>query len=350
MSRPARRFAGVLRWRALGVLALVVAILGGTLSYALRPDTDLTTALAPAADRATAAASTAESPAAQLRHVHESMDIDDGEQLGPWRLVRWTTLPTGIAGQGVATVLNPNGTSRIVTRGLGSIPLALRRAGWTHIGDPDSIDGYLLDAYQSAVQAGVHTATHPSTKLFTLTSPAGVRTDYLHRLVRGEMFNNSFVAIAPGGRWFVSGEWLTVKRLLVFALPRLLPLPQVDSNLALASTIRLKHPVRDVQGCAFTGATTLLCSTNDPRRDLFPVPHQLLRIQLAHPLDGTPDSATVHLLGELPQRSSCPGLGEVEGLDVAGSRLLVAVIEPGRCSHSTQLYTYVDNPAGGTPS
>ncbi len=68
----------------------------------------------------------------------------------------------------------------------------------------------MLDAYQ-----GIGSAT---AKLFVLTTADGTRHRYLHPLTPGELANNSFAATAPGGRWFVVGEWGTVSRLLVFAL------------------------------------------------------------------------------------------------------------------------------------
>jgi hypothetical protein len=243
--------------------------------------------------------------------------------------------PTALAAAGGAsTVAMTRGMTRgtrIVTRGGASVPDELREQGWTHIGDPDSYAGVVLDAYQGSP------AMHA--KLFTVTAPNGSRTLYRHALVRGESFHNSFTAIAPAGQWFVSGEWGTIRRLLVFGTPGLNShVPPPSQNLPLSAVITLAQPMRDVQGCAFTSSTALVCSTNDPATDLYPVAKQLLAVRLGHRLDGRPTTATVRLLGAVPQDPACPGTGETEGLDVHGSRLLVAVVSP--CRNATLLYTY----------
>lgn len=41
--------------------------------------------------------------------------------------------------------------------------------------------------------------------------------------------------------------------------------------LSRAGDIRLDHPVRDIQGCDFVSATRLVCASNDPGADLFPI-------------------------------------------------------------------------------
>lgn len=258
----------------------------------------------------------------------------------PWVLQSSVTLPSAHANQGVATIVDARGHTQIVTRGNASVPPQLRRQGWNHIGDPDSYAGYLLDAYQAPP------ARHA--KLFVLTAPDGRRTGYVHRLTAGEKYNNSFAAIAPGGRWFVSGEWGTVRRLLVFAVPELnARSPAVGHDLPLATTITLGRPMRNVQGCAFSSSTTLVCSTDDRRTDLYGVRTQLLSVRLAHPLDGRAVTATTALLGSVPQRAGCFGVGETEGLDIHGSRLLLSVVTP--CRSSTVLYTYTRS-AGGSPA
>jgi hypothetical protein len=251
---------------------------------------------------------------------------------GPWMLSNSKTVASGTANQGLTTVVR-GGRSVTVTRGSASVADDLAAQGWNHVGDPGSYGGAVLDAYQ--------TSRHIGAKLFTLTTATGVRSDYLHRLVPGEMSNNSFTAVAPGGRWFVSGEWGQMTRLLVFAMPQPAPAaPTTTQQLPLAATISLTHPVRNVQGCAFTSATALVCSTNDPGTDLYPVPRQLLTIGLARPLDGSPETGTPRFLGAVPAQTVCAGpAGEVEGLDVYGNRLVVAVNAP--CAASTELFTYV---------
>jgi hypothetical protein len=250
---------------------------------------------------------------------------------GPWVLTNSTTVESATADQGLATVIRA-GNAVTVTRGSGSVVPDLAAQGWTHVGDPGSLGGSVLDAYQTDRSIGA--------KLFTLTTASGVRTDYLHRLVPGEMPNNSFAAVAPGGRWFVSGEWHTMTRLLVFATPPSRGrTPGLVRALPLATTITLSHPVRDVQGCAFTSSTSLICSTNDPATDLFPVPRQLLTVRLARPLDGRPVTGVPHLLGAVPSQTLCAGpAGEVEGIDVHGKRMVVAV--NAQCTPSTELFSY----------
>ncbi|MDT4926528.1 MAG: hypothetical protein QOG01_4241 [Pseudonocardiales bacterium] len=250
---------------------------------------------------------------------------------GPWVLVSSTTVASATGNQGLTTVTRA-GRAVTVTRGFGSVVPDLAAQGWTHVGDPSSVGGSVLDAYQNDRPIGA--------KLFTLTTASGVRSDYLHRLAPGEMANNSFAAVAPGGRWFVSGEWRTMTRLLVFATPHpAAGTPRGERPLPLATTITLTHPVRNVQGCAFTSSTRMICSTNDSGTDLYPVPRQLLMVQLARPLDGRPVTGTPHLLGAVPSQTLCLGpTGEVEGIDVHGSRMVVAVNSD--CGPSTQLFTY----------
>jgi hypothetical protein len=98
-----------------------------------------------------------------------------------------------------------------------------------------------------------------------------------------------------------------------------------------------------VQGCAFSSATSLVCSTDDPSRYLYGVARQLLTVTLAHPVDGRSVTAVPTLLGEVPAQQVCPAAeqapaGEVEGIDIYAERMTVAVNSP--CSSVTQLFTY----------
>jgi hypothetical protein len=163
------------------------------------------------------------------------------------------------------------------------------------------------------------------------------------------MYNNALVAIAPGGRWFVSGEWGTTKRLLVFAMPQGPTRAASDRRtLPLASVITLARPMRDVQGCAFSSAVTLVCSTNDPGSDLYGAPRQLLAIGLVHALDGRPVSGDVRLPGLVPQHIGCPTPGETEGFDIYRSRLLLAVVSAGTTTAITYQCTLRVGPAGAS--
>lgn len=250
---------------------------------------------------------------------------------GPWTLIGWRSIPASHADQGLATVSVPGGGERSVLRGNSDVPASLRAQGWWHIGDPGSGRGYLLDAFQGL--PSMHA------KLFVLTAPDGRRTERLHRLAPGEMINNSFAAVAPSARWFVTGEWRTVSRFLVFPMPHFNPAARRGRDLPLATTIRLTAPARNVQGCAFASATELVCSTNDPSDDLFGVARQLLEITLPHPVDGRPETATPVLLGGIPQVSGC-GVAETEGIDVSGNQLRIVAHEPSLCSGRVDLFTY----------
>lgn len=252
-----------------------------------------------------------------------------GTESGSWVLTGWTTRAEDYTDQGLTTVTSPAGL-RLVTRGDDSIAPSLAAAGWRHVGDPDSYRGFVLDAYQGAPTARA--------KLYLLTTPTGARYRYVHALTPGEQYNNSFTAIAPGGHWFVSGEWGTMRRLLVFAMPSLPPTGSGAHALPLAAVITLDRPVRNVQGCAFSSATTLQCSTNDRSRALFGVAQQLLTVHLARPLDGRPVAASVTLLGAVPGVRACQGTAEVEGIDVRAGRLRVSVVSP--CTHTTTIYEY----------
>jgi hypothetical protein len=254
---------------------------------------------------------------------------------GYWVLRSESVRAADYTDQGLATVTTPSGRPRLVTRGDDSIPATLAAHGWSHIGDPDSAAGYLLDAYQGGPAA--------TAKMFRLTAPDGSTVQLVHRLVPGEQYHNSFAAIAPGGRWFVSGEWGTVRRLLVFPMPTLPVHATGVVNLPLAGVIALDRPVRDVQGCAFSSPTTLVCSTNDRHRDLFAVPRQLLSVRLGHPVAGGAAAASVALLGAVPTPAACAGSQEVEGIDVHGRRLLVSVVSG--CVGVTTIFGYRLEPA-----
>jgi hypothetical protein len=254
-----------------------------------------------------------------------------GARIGPWSVTAVTESSVSVAGQGVTTVQRGSG-SYLLTRGNGSVPADLRSRGWIHIGDPSSWRGYVLDAYQGSSSA--------QSVLFSLTDAQGHRSDFTHRLVPGELYNNSFTALTPDGQWFAAGEWGTVSRLLVFATPGLNPRASRTGDLALAATMSLDRPVRDVQGCAFATSTTLICSTNDRGSDLYPTPRQLLSIRLGRALDGTAARGSVSYLGEAP---APPGpayspAGEVEGIDVRGTTVTVAVNAP--YPHRDDTFTY----------
>ncbi len=249
--------------------------------------------------------------------------------LGPWELVGKRRRLVWFADQGLATVARPDGGRRLVYRGDRSIPSSIRRGGtWAHIGDPDSRDGVIIDCYQGKPGA--------TRKMFRATRAGGPSREYVHPLAAGERVNNSFVAISPDGQWMVSGEWGTMRRFLVFPTP-VLNSAASPTALHLAATLELDHPVRNVQGGVFVDPVTMLCSTNDPAADLWPVARQLLQVDLERPLDGGAVTGRVSCLGALPLESYCPGTFEVEGIDydITSGDLRVLVIPPPPCKWVT---------------
>jgi hypothetical protein len=269
-------------------------------------------------------------PAPAQHGTHSPADLTGWTQTGS------ATEFTPTSNEGISTVNPPGGTpyQRIV--GTLSVPAELAAQQWTHIGDPDSNQGYLFDDFQ-------YGGSNPTAKLFRVTTPDGTHYDYTHTLVSGEEMNNSWVAVSPDGRWMVNGEWDTMNRFLVFPTPILnSAAPATGGSLDLAPQITLDHPVRDVQGCTFFSATRLLCSADDPDTDLFPTAKQLLQIDLPSALDGSAVTAHVTSLGQLPLNSDCTGTFEVEGddYDPATGDLRVLIVQPGVCAAVTNLYTF----------
>ncbi|MFJ3640515.1 hypothetical protein ACIPRD_12245 [Streptomyces sp. NPDC090108] len=227
--------------------------------------------------------------------------------------------------QGLASVEVPANSPNHYT-GIGTIPLSVSVRGWNHVGDPDaSYSGYVVDPYQ---------ADSGNAKMFRVQAPGGAWTEYVHTLGAGEALNNSWVAISPDGQWMLNGEWGTMNRLLVFPTPGVNPATSPSANLPQASTVHLDHAVRDVQGCDFSGPTTLLCSSDDPDGSLFGMTKPLLQIDLSAAPGGSGDvSGHVTALRRLPLRSSCSGSFEAEGVDYDRRTgiLRVIVVSPGFC-------------------
>jgi hypothetical protein len=105
---------------------------------------------------------------------------------------------TLFADEGVTTVFEPRQGTYELYRGFLSIPSNLAAQGWAHIGDPDSVRGYIFDAYQGPSSG--------NSKMFLVTTPSGDSFEYVHTLVPGELYNNSFAAISPDTQWMVGGE------------------------------------------------------------------------------------------------------------------------------------------------
>ncbi|MFF5439057.1 hypothetical protein [Streptomyces achromogenes] len=227
--------------------------------------------------------------------------------------------------QGLASVEVPANSPNRYT-GVGTVPLGLAGRGWNHVGDPDaSYDGFYIEPYQR--DSG-------NSKMFRVQAPGGAWSEYVHTLEPGEALNNSWAAVSPDGRWMLSGEWGTMTRLLVFPAPGANPATSPSADLPLVSTVRLDHAVRDVQGCDFTGPTTLMCSSDDPEGSLFGLTKPLLQVDLSAPPDGTADvTGHVTAVRRLPLRSSCQGSFEAEGIDYdrRSGVLRVIVVSPGFC-------------------
>jgi len=227
--------------------------------------------------------------------------------------------------QGLTSVEVPAGSANRYT-GIGTIPSDVSSRGWNHVGDPDaSSNGYYVEPYQ---------ADSGNAKMFRVQAPGGTWSEYVHTLSSGEALNNSWVAISPGGQWMLSGEYGTMSRLLVFPTPGVNAGTSPSSNLPQAATVNLDHAVRDVQGCDFSGPTTLLCSSDDPEGSLFGMTKPLLQIELSAEPNGSSDvSGHVTALRQLPLRSSCSGTFEAEGIDYdrRDGTLRVIVVSPGFC-------------------
>ncbi|MFG2264194.1 hypothetical protein [Streptomyces sp. NPDC048720] len=210
--------------------------------------------------------------------------------------------------------------------GIGTIPIGVSSRGWNHVGDPDaSYDGHYIEPYQR--DSG-------SSKMYRVQAPGGGWSEYVHALSPGEALNNSWAAVSPDGQWMLSGEWGTMNRLLVFPTPGVNPATSPSANLPKVSDVDLDHAVRDVQGCDFSGPTTLLCSSDDPDGSLFGITKPLLRIDLSAAPNGTADvTGHVTALRQMPLRSSCSGAFEAEGVDYDRRTgvLRVIVVSPGFC-------------------
>ncbi|SOD62983.1 hypothetical protein SAMN06297387_108146 [Streptomyces zhaozhouensis] len=226
--------------------------------------------------------------------------------------------------QGLASVEVPANSANRYT-GIGTIPFDVRTRGWNHVGDPDaSYDGHYIEPYQR---------DDGDTKMYRVQDPSGDWAEYVHRLGPDEVLNNSWVAISPDGRWMLSGEWGTMDRFLVFPTPGVHPDTSPSEDLPQVATVHLDRPVRDVQGCDFRDATTLLCSSDDPEGSLFGTTKPLLQVDLAAALDGGDVDGNVTALRQLPLRSACSGAYEAQGVDYdrRTGTLRVIVMSPGAC-------------------
>lgn len=280
----------------------------------------------------TLAASAAAVPAARAQAL---IQPESPAGIAGWTETGSSNADVLTAGQGVTTVAQSGGTT-VLYRGDLSIPAGLAAEGWTHIGDPDSADGYIIDAYQNY-------SSSAATKMYLLTTPSGSTYQYTHTLVSGELYNNSFAAISPDTQWLVSGDWGTQSRLYVYPSPSFNgETGQAGGTLPLSGEINLSTPVNDIQGCDFVTATELLCASDDSSQTIFANVDPLIEVTLPSALNGSTVTGTVTDLGSIPQDSVCSGTFEPEGVDydAASGTLRVEITQPGYCEVATTVYTY----------
>ncbi|HKN52256.1 MAG TPA: hypothetical protein VJX66_07145 [Amycolatopsis sp.] len=256
-----------------------------------------------------------------------------------WRQVDHTTVENRISGEGLTTLRLPGQAPQIVYRNGATIPQPLKDEGWGHVGDPDSLRGYLFDVYQDTV-----TPT-PTRKMYLVTAPDGTTTEFVHPLGADEPAANANAqtAITPDGQWLESAPLGVTDRLFISPAPFLNPAaPRVPGDLPVAARVHLDHPMRNAQGCDFVSRTRLLCATSDNFNDLFPTSFQLLQIDLARPLNGHDVDARVQELGQVPLVSTCPGTFVTEGVDydTPTGDLRVEVVPPSPCNTVTDVYTF----------
>jgi hypothetical protein len=255
-----------------------------------------------------------------------------------WRVVDKTTVPAAVGGEGVATVRLPGQPVKVYYTAGNTIPANLKAEGWGHIGDPDSLHGYVFDPYQQT------TATITQ-KMMLVTTPTGQQYEYAHTLGPDEIVPNSnaYTAVTPDGQWLVSSELAQIDRLLVWPAPVLnKSVPAGGGTLPLAAKVLLDKPVRNLQGCDFVTTTRLVCASDDSNNDLYPTSKPLLQIDLQHPLRGKDVKAHVTSLGQLPLASTCVGAYTAEGVDydAATGDLRVEVLPPSPCNTDIAVYTY----------
>jgi hypothetical protein len=255
----------------------------------------------------------------------------------PWRRTGHTTAENRVSGEGLTTLRLPGHAPEIVYRNGATIPQPLKDEGWGHVGDPDSLRGYVFDVYQDTV-----TPT-PTRKMYLVTKPDGTTTEFVHPLAADEPAPNANaqVAATPDGQWLVSGPLGEIDRLYVSATPFLNPRgPKQAGDLPVAARIHLDHHIRSAQGCDFVSSTRLICATSDPNNDLYPTNLQLLQIDLPRPLNGHDVTAKVREISQVPLVSTCTGAFTPEGVDYDAGVLRVEVVPPAPCNTVTDVYSF----------
>ncbi|MFC4907876.1 hypothetical protein [Actinomadura gamaensis] len=266
--------------------------------------------------------------------------------VGPWQATGSYLVSSIFQNQGLATVRALGGSHLWYTGNVVAPDAQLK--GWNHVGDPDFSHGYVVEPYQSG-------AATPTSKMFRVYDTAhGFRSsDFVHKLVPGEAMNNSFAAVSRDGQWLVSGEWETENRLLITPMPRVnKSAADPSKDLPLTGRVVLDKPVRNVQGCVFTTATRLVCSSDDANGIVGGVVRPLLQIDLANEPDGRDVAGKVTALGRIPLVSACQADAqhsfETEGLDYdsATGVLRVEVVQPGLCIPLTTVWEFKSRTLG----
>ncbi|MCP2338342.1 hypothetical protein [Actinomadura rupiterrae] len=267
--------------------------------------------------------------------------------VGPWQATGSYLVSSLFQNQGLATVRALGGSHLWYTGNVVAPDAQLK--GWNHVGDPDFSHGYVVEPYQSGAAA-------PTSKMFRVYDTAhGFRSsDFTHRLVPGEAMNNSFAAVSRDGQWLVSGEWETENRLLITPMPVVnTSAADPSKDLPLTGRVVLDKPVRNVQGCVFTTATRLVCSSDDATGAVDGVVRPLLQVDLAHAPDGRDVPGRVTALGPMPLVSACKPDAqhnfETEGLDYDAETgvLRVEVVQPGLCIPLTTVWEFKSRTVGG---
>ncbi|MFJ5220776.1 hypothetical protein ACIP98_39670 [Streptomyces sp. NPDC088354] len=243
---------------------------------------------------------------------------------GSWKQIGKSAVNSLTGGEGIATAADGS----VIKRGLGSIPLAVRREGFNHIGDLDIAENYTFDSYQGPKEN--------SPKMFLVTDGAGKRLEYRHSLDPGELFNNSFDTVSPDGQWMVSGEFGIQRRLQVFPTPVLNKSTLSDGGpLKQAGPINLDVDVQNIQGCDFFSSQRLVCTSDNADKDV-------LQVDLLRPIDGKPTTGKVTKLFSIPQISKCSGTFEAEAVDydTESKTLRTGIISPGLCKAVTNIFSF----------
>ena len=125
-----------------------------------------------------------------------------------------TTRTRSSAGEGVATVVGPrHSTVRAVPRN----PVGTEQSARLRVGATSGTPTRSADTSSTLIKVPA-----PETRrCFSSRPRPATASEYLHTLVPGELYNNSFVAVSPDTQWMVAGEWETMSHLQIYPTPLL---------------------------------------------------------------------------------------------------------------------------------